>query len=473
MLFNSVEFAIFFVVVFCLYHCLSRRAQNVFLLAASYFFYGCWDWRFLSLIMISTLVDYTVSLRMANADRLRRKGLLLISVCTNLGILGFFKYCNFFVGSAEAVLSALGLHLHTATLSIILPVGISFYTFQTMAYTIDVYRGRVKPTRDLVTFAVYVSFFPQLVAGPIERPQNLLPQLSRKRRVTAEDLASGTVLILIGLVRKVAIADAVAGIVDEGFANPSAMGSFALVCAVFLFGLQIYCDFAGYSDIARGTSRLLGIKLMENFNHPYFATNPTVFWRRWHISLSTWLRDYLYIPLGGNRGSQWFVYRNIMLTMLLGGLWHGAAWGFVIWGGIHGVVLVVHKFLLRGTKAPDRPSLHGLADYLRVAFSWAVTMLVVFAAWIFFRAPDFGSAVNVLSGITAFRGAAPTLSLLKTPLGFTALVLLIDVPQYLTRDHTALLRLHWVAQGVACAGLVIALVLLRVGESVPFIYFQF
>lgn len=474
MIFNSWEFLLFFVVVFALYASVRLRWQNLLLVVASYFFYGWWDWRFLSLLAVSTVVDYCVgrALEKTQEDG-RRKALLLLSVFTNLGILGFFKYCNFFVESAVGALTTLGLEAHAPTLQIVLPVGISFYTFQTMAYTIDVYRGRMKVVKDPVAFAVYVSYFPQLVAGPIERAQNLLPQFTKKREITMENLSSGALLVLIGLVRKVVIADVAASEVDAAFGDPASLGSWALLRGVLLFGLQIYGDFAGYTDIARGISRMLGIELMRNFEHPYFSTNITVFWRRWHVSLSSWLRDYLYIPLGGNRGPSWFVYRNLLLTMLLGGLWHGAAWTFVVWGAIHGGALSVHKLLLRGKRPPmwpERPKTVGGLAWM--AFSWLLTMVVVYVAWVFFRATDFGNAFDVLSGILAFEGGFSVRSLML-PVLLTALVLAIDIPQYLSRKHTVMLSWPWPVRGLVYAALVFILAVFRSESDVPFIYFQF
>ena len=486
LLFNSWEFAFFFVAVFAAYHALRLRGQNVLLLAASYFFYGWWDWRFLSLLMVSTLVDFMVGKALGRTEGTRsRKALLTVSLVANLGILGFFKYFNFFVDSAGEALTAVGLEPHLPVLHVILPVGISFYTFQTLSYTIDIYRRQLEPTRNLLTFAVYVAYFPQLVAGPIERAVHLLPQFSQPRRVDAKQFSSGALLVLIGLVRKVAIADVVAGEVDRVFSNPWDQPAVELVRAVLLFSLQIYGDFAGYTDIARGISRMLGIELMENFNHPYFARNITDFWRRWHISLSTWLRDYLYIPLGGNRGSRWFVYRNLMLTMLLGGLWHGAAWTFVVWGGIHGVALVLHRAWLTArnrhvTREPllgdrPRPKAHTwAASCIAALAAWALTLATVALAWLFFRAESIAMAWDMLTGILTLRGEltfAPGRWLV--PLGMLTLLLLIDVPQAWGRDHTVFLRWPWPIRGLIYAGLVLALVFLHVDQEVAFIYFQF
>ena len=474
MLFNSWEFAVFFVGVLLLYRQLATRQQNVLLLVASYVFYGWWDWRFLSLIWISTIVDYLVARRLGESATTRRRAVLMISIVTNLGLLGFFKYFNFFVDSAAVLIESVGLHANLPMLRVVLPVGISFYTFQTLGYTIDVYRGKAKPETDPITFATYVAYFPQLVAGPIERATHLLPQLRAPRVVDSDRLASGALLILIGLTRKVAIADPLAGIVDRAFADPAVWGSADLVVAVAAFAVQIYCDFAGYSDIARGTSRMLGIELMQNFNHPYFATDITAFWHRWHISLSTWLRDYLYIPLGGNRGSRLFTYRNLMITMLLGGLWHGAAWTFVVWGGIHGVALVLHK-MLTGTR-PAQPPAEGGARAPSTAhrlLGWAICTIVVLFAWIFFRAQTFGGAYEMIVGITSLRGGLPEAATTMTFFALLALLLLIDIPQYRRGTHTAMIEWHWIVRGLVYAAFILLIVLLTPEDDVPFIYFQF
>ncbi len=501
MLFNSWEFAVFFVGVFLIYRQLGHRQQNVLLLIASYVFYGWWDWRFLSLIWISTIVDYLVARRLGRmptpnppantATAARRRAVLMISIITNLGLLGFFKYFNFFVDSAAVLLETIGMNANLPALRVVLPVGISFYTFQTLGYTIDVYRGRAEPERDPITFATYVAYFPQLVAGPIERATHLLPQLARPRRANTDKLATGSLLILIGLTRKVAIADPLAGIVDRAFADPAIWGSADLMLAVAAFALQIYCDFAGYSDIARGTSRMLGIELMENFNHPYFAVDITTFWRRWHISLSTWLRDYLYIPLGGNRGSRLFTYRNLMLTMLLGGLWHGAAWTFVAWGGVHGLALAAHKMLVAArpseptspptpsstparTSPPTPTSLPAPASTpARRILGWSVSMTVVLFAWIFFRAQTFEVAYEMIVGIGALRGGLPEAGAAVTFVALLSLLLFIDVPQYLRGRHAAMIEWHWLPRGLVYAAFILLILLLTPEDDVPFIYFQF
>ena len=313
--------------------------------------------------------------------------MLLTSLATNLGILGFFKYFNFFVDSAHRLLESVGFVADAPVLNIVLPVGISFYTFQTMAYTIDVYRRRLSPEENLIHFGVYVAYFPQLVAGPIERAQNLLPQIKNRRVVTGDQIVLGLVLILVGLIRKVVIADNAAVYADLAFSQTGEIGWKGLIKGVLYFSLQIYGDFSGYSNIARGSSRLLGIELMRNFDRPYFASDITTFWRRWHISLSTWLRDYLYIPLGGNRHGDRKMYRNLLLTILLGGLWHGAGWNFVVWGAIHGGALALHKWWTGRRGDRSRADLHAAYAWFVKIVSWSTTLTVVIAAWIFFPSP--------------------------------------------------------------------------------------
>ena len=471
MLFNTWEFAVFMPCVLACYYILAPRPQNVLLLLSSYFFYSCWDWRFTGLLLLSTIVDYTVARFMPRASPAKRRFLLLISICTNLGILGFFKYFNFLLDSTVQLLEQLGLGANLFFLEIILPVGISFYTFQTMAYTIDVFRGRIEPEKNIVVFGIYVAYFPQLVAGPIERAQHLLPQIRARRTVSSDQIASGLVLIVIGLLRKVVIADNAATYVDLVFSDPTEVGWQGLAKGVLYFSLQIYGDFAGYSNIARGCSRLLGIELMQNFDIPYFATSITIFWRKWHISLSSWLRDYLYIPLGGNRGSAIFAYRNLMLTMLLGGLWHGAGWNFIIWGGIHGVALGVHKWWL-GDRKPANARMTDFRSLAGALIGWAVTMAVVGFAWVFFRAPSCSIALDIVKRICTF--ADGSLWIPTTPLiGMLTLLLAIDIPQSISGNQVVWLRWPWYVRGIVYALAILLLVLWGSGEDVPFIYFQF
>ncbi len=376
--FTQIEYVIFLAVVTLVAARLSRPTPRKWLLlAASYYFYCYWDVRFAGLLVFSTLLDYTVGRSLASATAVRsRRTWLGISLVGNLGLLGFFKYFGFFVDSARAVLGEFG--LDGSTLNIILPIGISFYTFQTLSYSIDVYRGRLVPCRRLLDFAIYVAFFPQLVAGPIVRAAEFLPQLERMLYPRPEQIYSGLAQILRGFVKKVLIADHLAALVDPVMAVPEAFAWPTVALAVLAYAGQIYGDFSGYSDIAIGSARLLGFELPNNFAHPYLSRSPAEFWRRWHITLSTWLRDYLYIPLGGNRAGRVQTYRNLLATMTLGGLWHGASWNFVIWGLWHGVVLCVTR---RWQPASQ-------ASRLRRGCETLATFAIVLAGWTIFRTTD-------------------------------------------------------------------------------------
>tara|TARA_R110002096_G_scaffold161920_2_gene328782 strand:- start:1764 stop:3164 length:1401 start_codon:yes stop_codon:yes gene_type:complete len=396
MIFNSVTFLIFFVIVFTTYWLIPKKNfkwQNVLLLVASYVFYGWWDWRFLSLIAFSTVLDYVVGLHI-HASFSKKKMFLLISLISNLGLLGVFKYFNFFIESWVNLWSLFGYEMSISTLNIILPVGISFYTFQTMSYSIDIYRGELKPTKNFIEFATFVSFFPQLVAGPIERASNLLPQLARERKMSLVRFKNGLFQIFIGFFRKVVVADAIGSIIDGIYNAPDIHNASSIVMAVVLYSFQIYFDFSGYSDIAIGTAKILGFDFKRNFNLPYFSVSITEFWRRWHISLSTWLRDYLYIPLGGNKKGIKIQYRNLFITMLLGGLWHGSSWNFVVWGAIHGLLLSLEK---RFYLIPKKYTL------LKNLFIFSLVSLI----WIFFRALSFDD--SILMFIKLIKG--PYLSL--------------------------------------------------------------
>ncbi len=467
MFFNSLEYFVFLAIVLALYYSFSHRWQNYMLLAVSYFFYGYWDYRFLSLMLISTVVDFFAGRIVDHATtESKRRTFLAISMIVNLTFLGFFKYFNFFIDSAERVLSAAGMGFSAPVLYVILPAGISFYTFESMSYVIDVYRRKVKSTDNFFDFALFIAFFPKLVAGPIMRIDDLLPQIERKRVVTSEHILSGVTLILVGLFRKVVIADAIGGVVDVIFSNPAAHTTPELLKGIYLFALQIYCDFSGYSDIARGSSRLLGMDLMLNFDHPYFSANITEFWRRWHISLSTWFRDYLYIPLGGNRVAKWRGYLNTMIVFLVSGLWHGAAWTFVAWGGLHGLFLVVHRMLSGGKAAVESKR-----DW-RWLLSVVFTFHCVLFAWIFFRAHGFGQAFAFINGIVALRGMETLGTVLPSILIPWLLLFAIDIPQFMAKEHTALLRWPIAVRNVAIAGMLF-LIFLGLGTRAPFIYFQF
>lgn len=403
MLFNSIDFAIFLPIVFILYWMLSKapfRWQNVLILLASYFFYGCWDYRFLALIGFSTLVDYFIGIKLSETSKKHQRLLLLwVSIIVNLGFLGFFKYYNFFVSNFVSAFSFFGMAFKTSTLNIVLPVGISFYTFQTMSYTIDVYREKLKPTRDFIAFGAFVSFFPQLVAGPIERATNLLPQFFKKRTFNYGNAVDGMKQILWGLFKKMVIADNCAVLVDLIFETPGDASGSTLFLGSVLFAFQIYGDFSGYSDIAIGTARLFGFNLMQNFAFPYFSRNIAEFWRRWHISLSTWFRDYLYIPLGGSRGSLSRKIRNIFIIFIVSGFWHGANWTFIVWGALNAIyflpLLLRHKnrnYL--DTVAESRKIPTG-KEFLAILGTFVVTCF----AWIFFRAANVSEAVAYISNI--------------------------------------------------------------------------
>ncbi|OCX66422.1 hypothetical protein BFP70_05215 [Thioclava sp. SK-1] len=406
MLFSQLDFWFFFAIVFALYLVLPLRGQNRMLLVASYIFYGAWDWRFLLLIGGSTLINHALALRIHNARaQTHRWHAMMASVVINLGILGVFKYLNFFIDSFIALGDRLGMDLPPSSLTIILPVGVSFFTFQTLSYTIDIYRRRLKPARNVLDFALFVAFFPQLVAGPIERASHLLPEICAPRRVTWDGLSRGAILCLIGLIKKVVIADAISPSVDAVYANPDPSGG-AVILATWLFAVQIYCDFSGYTDIARGVARMLGFTLMRNFAQPYFSTTPQEFWRRWHISLSTWLRDYLYIALGGNRKSSLRTKINLMATMVLGGLWHGAAWNFVLWGAYQGGLLVGHRQITPMT-TPAQPGPSGRMAAAGRALWHCVKVALFFQiicyGWLLFRADSFGQVANFTAQLFTTR----------------------------------------------------------------------
>jgi len=469
MLFNSLTFVVFLPCVLLLRAVLPQSWRNGFLLIASYFFYACWDWRFLGLLIGTSIIDYWVGVKIAETENeTRRKRILLLSLTANLGVLGFFKYYNFFVASAITLLENIGLQPHAPTLSIILPVGVSFYTFQSISYTIDVYRRQAEPSRNFWDFALFVAYFPQLVAGPISRKSDLLHQLARPVQVTAASVNSALMLILLGLTKKVLIADMLAPDVDRIFSHPEQFSAGMLLRGAYFFSFQIYCDFSGYSDMARGVSRLFGAELCINFNQPYLSQSITEFWRRWHMSLSHWLRDYLYITLGGNRAGAWMTYRNLMLTMLIGGLWHGANWTFVAWGGLHGLYLAVERMLGVGKGAPYVPANPVWRWTRRLALT-AVTFHLAAFAWIFFRAANFGIAFEFIRGIAQFDHLS---AIGPIPLLVGALLLLIDIPQNASDDHTVYLRAPWWMQSPVYAVLCLGMILYG-GREIPFIYFQF
>jgi len=467
MLFNSAVFICFFVIVYLVYINLkSFRVQNMLLLLASYVFYGYWDWRFLSLLLASTLIDYFVALNMANSgNKKAKKKLLCVSLVFNLGMLGVFKYYNFGIDSFVDMMEYFGVQVNAGSLEIILPVGISFYTFQTISYTVDVYRGRREPTKNILNFALYVAFFPQLVAGPIEKATTLLPQLEKKRIISTEDIKIGWMWILLGYFKKVVIADTLAPMVEQAFSHVDEVSGVVSLVAIVAFALQIYGDFAGYTLIARGVSRLMGIKLMRNFKSPYLATSPRDFWKRWHISLSSWLMEYLYFGLGGNRLSRMKTYRNLMITMLLGGLWHGARWNFVLWGLYHGLLLVVcHLWQKRrGYKEDHIPNMV------------AIPLMFVFTlfGWLIFRVDSVGQMELILMNIAQnFVWDVHVLQYLKPTVICFALIMLYHLWLDSREDELALLKINPHLRFGVYSFVVICILAIGFKPTV-FLYFQF
>ncbi len=477
MLFNSIEFLIFLPLVFAMYWVLrsSRSGQNALLLVASYLFYGWWDWRFLSLIFLSSLLDYFLGAAIAGTlEKIRKRTFVAISLTVNLGLLGFFKYYNFFVTEFIEAFSSLGLELNAMTLKVILPVGISFYTFQTLSYTLDVYKGRIEACKDPLAFFTFVSFFPQLVAGPIERASNLIPQFENERSFDTEESIKGLKQILWGLFKKVVIADSCARHVDFIFVNYETLpGSLLLLGAVY-FAFQIYGDFSGYSDIAVGTARLFGVSLMRNFAYPYFSRDIAEFWRRWHISLSAWFRDYLYIPLGGSRVSKSKAIRNIFTIFLVSGFWHGANWTFLVWGGLNAVYFLPSFILKRNRKFVDEIAGANWLPSFREFIGIIITFSLTCFAWIFFRADNLTEATsyiqNMLSSSLLSSPGNPNLTL--TPL---YLITVFHFAEWIFRKREVSLEalqtprvLRWGIYYV-----LIYMIVYFSDSEISFIYFQF
>jgi alginate O-acetyltransferase complex protein AlgI len=526
MLFNSWIFGVFFALFFPIYLLVRRDVfrRNVLLIVASYFFYGWWDPRFLILVAVSTSVDFMAALGAAGqtvstservkagafllavtvaslafapaggiwisavvvagiglvgiamrvidraAPEKRRKYWLLLSLTTNLGILGFFKYFNFFASSLTGVVALMGISIDEVTLSIILPVGLSFYTFQAISRTIDCYRGVFTPAHSITNYAAYHAFFPQLVAGPIERAAHLMPQFESVRPLNREMFVTGFGLFLWGLFQKMVVADNVAPIANAAFADPSGQTSAAMVAGILAFTFQIYCDFAGYSNMARGIARCLGFDLMVNFNLPYFARTPSEFWQRWHISLSSWLRDYLYIPLGGNRHGTAKLYRNLMLTMLIGGLWHGAGWTFVAWGAFHGAIQVMYRSL-RIDQAVARANSRTIAGIAVDLTAWFCTMVLVMIGWVFFRAHSFENSLDVMR--VAFGTSGYAWSTFSPLLTYIAPLVLVEVYQRFSNTNEVLNVGPFLWRYTARMTAILALIVFSARAGQQFIYFDF
>lgn len=466
MLFTQIEFYLFFAaIVSAMLAIRSFSLRKWVLLVASYYFYAYWDWRFAGLLLSCTAVNFWLAGAMVGAPRRRQNWLLAAALIYSLGILGFFKYFGFFL---ETFKSVVGVSSGSFSgLDIILPVGISFYTFQTLSYSIDVYRGHLKPCRYFRDFALYVSFFPQLVAGPIVRASEFLPQLENPNRLSWERTFEGFRQFVFGLFKKVFIADRLALFIDPGFENASALSGASLWILVLAYAVQIYCDFSGYSDMAIGAARILGFDFSRNFNHPYLATSIQDFWRRWHISLSSWLRDYLYIPLGGNRRGAVRTYVNLMITMVLGGLWHGASWNFVIWGAIHGIALCVNRLFGNRSSFAERKIPAGI----RATAGWLSTMLVVLVAWIFFRSPSFSMSVLILGRLFSFSDGLSWIH------PFAMAVILVLAGYHVAIASTRSGNLELRAGGALTSFILFLMVWLVLAfyprEYQPFIYFQF
>jgi len=482
MLFNSLEFAVFMPIVFIIYWFVTNKnlkLQNLLIVAASYFFYGWWDWRFLSLIIFSTLVDFSIGLALEKQkSQIKRKILLWISVLINLGFLGIFKYYNWFLDSLYEVVPGLQVVMGFNTLDILLPVGISFYTFQTLSYTIDIYKNKLEPTKDLLAFSAFVSFFPQLVAGPIERASNLLPQFYKKRKFDYVLAVDGMRQILWGLFKKIVIADNCAENANLIFNNSADYGGSTLFLGALFFTFQIYGDFSGYSDIAIGTSRLFGFNLMQNFAFPYFSRDIAEFWRRWHISLSTWFRDYLYIPLGGSRGGTWMKVRNIFIIFIVSGFWHGANWTFIVWGALNAIyflpLLLLNKNRLHTDTVAQGKYLPNFKEFFNMGITFTLTVL----AWVFFRAENIQHAWSYLSEIfSSSIFTVPYYPGIGLTIPIVCLILVFVFVEWIGRqDEYALekLGLKWKSPLRYAMYYAIIFAIYRFGgNEQEFIYFQF
>lgn len=487
MLFNSINFLIFLPIVFFLYWFVankSNKAQNILLLAASYFFYACWDWRFLFLLIFSTLLDYFTGLKMSLAENQKEKKFWFwLSIIINLGFLGTFKYFNFFAASFAAAIESVGLHINPWTINVILPVGISFYTFHGLSYVIDIYNGKIKAEKNFIDYGVFVSFFPLLVAGPIERATHLLPQIQQKRTFDYSKAVNGLRQILWGFFKKVVIADQCATYADMIFSHPDYYSGFTLVMGALFFTFQIYCDFSGYSDIALGTAKLFGIDLLRNFAFPYFSRDIAEFWRRWHISLSSWFRDYLYIPLGGSKGGTLQKIRNTFVIFIVSGFWHGANWTFIAWGALNAIYFL--PLLLTSSnrnhleivaKGKTFPS---IKEFISILTTFSLTAL----AWIFFRSDNFSTALlfikNLFTGLFVKTAYIQSIAFFNKQIGFYIVILLLIFLfiEWMGREQQFAIEklgLKWKRPiRLLFYYLIILTVIWFSGKQQQFIYFQF
>ncbi len=479
MLFNSLQFILFFIIVFALYLCLNHRWQNRMLLVASCIFYGAWDWRFLFLIFASISVDYFCALKIHYSDSdKRRKQFLFISIFVNLAILGFFKYFNFFTNNLQILLDRFWPYIHMPFLNIILPLGISFYTFEAMSYVIDVYRKKMEPTANYVNYALFVTYFPHLIAGPIMRAKDLLPQIISPRKISLDNFYEGCYLIFWGLFQKIFVADNLAKIVNPIFSSTGPYDGFTVLIGVYAFSFQIFCDFAGYSNIARGLGKCMGFDIMINFNLPYFATNPREFWQRWHISLSSWLRDYLYIPLGGNRKGELAGFRNVAVTFLLGGLWHGANWTFVVWGAYHGFLIIVYRLF---TPLLKKFSLIR-NEYLKFFWTCIKTLFffhLVCFGWLIFRAQSINQVFAMLKALLFNFKIAAHLTPAYPKYGFSEIiffvwiVIVVQMFQFQKSDLMVIFKSNRWLKVIFYFTCFYLILIFGVNGAKEFIYFQF
>lgn len=476
MLFNSVNFAVFLPIVFLLYWLAKNNTkQNLLLLFASYFFYACWDYRFLFLLLFSTLLDYVTGIKIAQSQNSKaKKTWLLISIGINLGFLGFFKYYNFFIHSFEEALADFNIHLDSWTLQIILPIGISFYTFHGLSYVIDIYKDKIKPEKNFIDYAVFVSFFPLLVAGPIERATHLLPQIQQERKFNYTKAIDGLRQILWGLFKKIVIADGCAEYANLIFNDSTHQSGSNLMLGALFFTFQIYCDFSGYSDIALGTARLFGIDLLRNFAFPYFSRDIAEFWRRWHISLTTWFRDYVYIPLGGSKSGAWIKIRNTFVIFLISGFWHGANWTFIAWGFLNALYFLPLLLLNKNRTNLDTVAKGKLLPSITETFQILITFSLTVFAWIFFRANNVSHAINYIQGIF-------NTSLFSKPTAFSfpilGLLLFFIIIEWLGREDQYAIESFGFKYSktirISFYYLLILLIFLFMGKEQEFIYFQF
>ncbi|WP_298417996.1 MBOAT family O-acyltransferase [uncultured Kordia sp.] len=482
MLFNSIDFAVFFPIVIALYWLLAKNipVRNIFLLLTSYLFYGWWDYRFLSLIALSSIVDYVLGQQIHKASEKSKKKLyLILSLCVNLGLLVYFKYANFFIETFVDAFSLFGSTIEASTLNIILPVGISFYTFQTLSYTIDVYKGKLEPTKNIINFFAFVSFFPQLVAGPIERASHLLPQFSVKHKFSYTLFKSGMLLMAFGLFKKMVIADRLSVYVNEVFNNPTEYGGIEIIIGTIFFAFQIYCDFSGYSDIAIGIARTMGFDLMKNFDSPYFSKSITEFWRRWHISLSTWFRDYVYIPLGGSKKGSIRTYANLFIVFVVSGLWHGAAMTFIIWGVIHGFVIVFEKASMSFRQKIYKGLGLDKKVFSNRLFFGIITFIIVCFAWIFFRANSLNDAITLISNMFTVEAVHNIYEIgwnrLEFDIAILSIVALLSLEYINSKKNLYKLfnRQSYAFRWVSYVVMILVILVYRSVTVGDFIYFQF